>query len=415
MTDEVATIALRARFVFPVAGPPRDGGVVTIRGDRIVSVGNESTAGRVLDLEHVAIVPGLVNAHTHLEFSDLERPLGQAGVALPRWILQVIERRGVAAISRQEIIARGLAECLASGTTTVGEIATSDWRTLVGPPTPRPDVVMFHEFIAPTRERIDQAIATAEAFAAAKPVDARIRPGLSPHAPYTVHPGLLSALVDLSVRADLAVAMHLAESPEEVELLATGGGEFRALLERLNAWDPGPGTRLPSIEDYLRVLSRAPRALVVHGNYLTDREVAYLAERASRMALVYCPRTHDFFRHADYPLADMLSRGATVALGTDSRGSNPDLSLWEEMRFVAARHPRVSPADVLSLGTRAGAGALGVDNQVGTIEPGKLANLAVIELGAGSPADPHALLFDAGGRVVQTWLRGQLVFESAGG
>ena len=137
--------------------------------------------------------------------------------------------------------------------------------------------------------------------------------------------------------------MHLAESPEELELLRHGGGPLRAFLEELGAWDATaipPGTR-PL--DYLRLLASAHRALVVHGNYLDDEEIAFLGANAGRMSVVYCPRTHDWFAHRDYPLEKMLAAGATVALGTDGRGSSPDLSLLGEMRFAARRHPGVPP------------------------------------------------------------------------
>ena len=118
-------IALRAKYVFPVEGPPIEGGVVTLSGERIVAVGKSSDAAAVRDLGNVAILPGLVNAHTHLEFSGLQRPLGQPGMTLPDWIRQVIAYRGRGDLDVQSAIACGLAECSVSGTTVLGEIATA--------------------------------------------------------------------------------------------------------------------------------------------------------------------------------------------------------------------------------------------------------------------------------------------------
>jgi cytosine/adenosine deaminase-related metal-dependent hydrolase len=161
--------------------------------------------------------------------------------------------------------------------------------------------------------------------------------------------------------------------------------------------------------DYLRELTAAPRALAIHGNYLAADEIEFLAAHADRLAVVYCPRTHAWFGHTPYPLAHMLSAGVRVALGTDSRASNPDLSLLEEMRFVARHHPQLDPARVLELGTLAGALALGRDGDIGTLEPGKLANLAMVPLPEYEAVDPHELLFDSALAVCQTWYRGRPV------
>ena len=115
--------------------------------------------------------------------------------------------------------------------------------------------------------------------------------------------------------------------------------------------------------DYLRLLASAHRALVIHGNYLDDEEIAFLGANAARMTVVYCPRTHDWFAHSPYPLEKMLAAGVAVALGTDGRGSSPDLSLLAEMRFAAQRHPAVRLDRILQMGTILAARALGWDDR----------------------------------------------------
>jgi aminodeoxyfutalosine deaminase len=122
------------------------------------------------------------------------------------------------------------------------------------------------------------------------------------------------------------------------------------------------------------------------------------------MTVVYCPRTHDFFRHGAYPLEAMLAQGVAVALGTDSRASNPDLSLWEELRFVARRYPELSPATVLRLGTQAGAVALGRGEEIGAIVAGRRADLAIISLPQQAATDPHEFLFHDDAQVIATQL-----------
>jgi cytosine/adenosine deaminase-related metal-dependent hydrolase len=200
--------------------------------------------------------------------------------------------------------------------------------------------------------------------------------------------------------------MHLAESREELELLQSGGGPFRTLLEGLAAWDTTAMRPESRPLDYLRHLALANRALVIHGNYLDDEEIAFLGAHRDRMAVVYCPRTHDWFAHNAYPLEKMLASGAMVALGTDGRGSSPDLSLLEEMRFAARRHPAIGLDKILRMGTIDGARALGQEAAVGSIAPGKQADLAIVALPDRATADPCQLLFDSAEPVVACYCRG---------
>jgi len=412
MTQDEPLITLRARYVFPVDGPPIDGGTVTIRGSRIVEVGRPAAGSAVRDLGDVAILPGLVNAHTHLEFSDLEAPVGRPGMPLPEWIGHVVAHRRAATSNVDAAIAKGLRESVVCGTTAVGEIATGSPQQIVTRYAESPIAsVIFRESIAPRVERVAAAAAEAEGFLTCTQASADLQPALSPHAPYTVHSRLLDAMLELARRFAVPMAMHLGESREELEYLERGTGPFRAMLERLDAWDPSVDARYPRILNYLERLAAAPRALVIHGNYLSRHEIDFLAQRADGMSVVYCPRTHDFFGHDAYPLADLLARGIAMALGTDSRASNPDLSLFEEMRFVADRHAGIAGGKILNLGTLAGARALGLDSQVGSLTASKLANLAVVGPLDAQSRDPHEALFAPGATVQQTWVQGRLASE----
>jgi cytosine/adenosine deaminase-related metal-dependent hydrolase len=266
--------------------------------------------------------------------------------------------------------------------------------------------VNFLELIAPRTDRIEAVMDNARSHLAGRP-PGRWQPGLSPHAPYTVHPQLLAQAVALSAARRVPLAMHLAESREEIEYLAEGRGPLRDLLESRGAWDlaarPPHGRPL----DELRILAGAHRALIVHGNYLDAEEIAFLARNSDRMAVVYCPRTHAWFGHDRYPLEAMLAAGVTIALGTDSRASAPDLNLLAEMRHVARQFPALGPATILQFGTQNGARALGCDREIGTLEPGKWADLAVVRLQNRPASDPYQWLQDADCPVVQTWCRGQ--------
>ncbi|HEV7223473.1 MAG TPA: amidohydrolase family protein [Pirellulales bacterium] len=401
------SIALKARFVFPVSGPPAADGVVTLAGDRIAAVGPTADGPcEIEDLGNVAILPGLVNAHTHLEFSALPRPLGEPGMAFPDWIRRAVEFRRGRANDPRGAVRQGLEESLRAGATLLGEIAQPGWPREEFDASPI-EAAIFLESIGLAADRAANKLDEARRHLAA-PRGAGPRPGLSPHAPYTVHPELFAGLTALAAAADAPLAFHLAESREELELLLTGGGPFRELLESLGAWDPAAIPRGTRPIDYLRRLAEARvRALVVHGNYLDAEEIAIVAQARERMSVVYCPRTHAFFRHSRHPLPRLLAAGANVAIGTDSRASNPDLSVLEELRLIAREFPELRPAAILELGTLRGAQALGQADRAGSLAPGKLANLAIVALADRDAVDPHELLFDSALPVVKTICRGR--------
>jgi cytosine/adenosine deaminase-related metal-dependent hydrolase len=405
-------VAFRARWVLPVDGPPLADGVVTLQGSRIVRVGRNTSSSTPRDLGLAAILPGLVNAHTHLEFSDLRSPLGDPATSFPDWIERVVAyrrstlQRPDAAAIRAAAVTDGLGESLRGGTTLLADIATEPWSVapLLGSPVRG---VVFQEILGLGPERVEPLLDTARrrvAEFASRAPDAEAFPGgwsfgLSPHAPYTVHFELLRELVALSAETRVPLAMHLAETPEELELLRSHSGPLVEQLQRFDAWYPGSIPRGIEPRDYLDVLSGAHRVLVVHGNYLSSGEMEMLAAFRDKMSVVYCPRTHARFGHRHYPLPDLLRAGARVALGTDSRASNPDLSLYEELRFAMDRFPEVEAADLLRMATLHGAEALGMADHCGSIAPGKRADLVVVSLSSEHADDPYGFLRDASARV----------------
>jgi aminodeoxyfutalosine deaminase len=371
--------AVRARWVFPVERPPLEGGVITIAGDRIVAVAENASGAPPIDLGDVALLPGLVNAHTHLEFSLMRQPLGRPGITFADWVRLVIDFRRQFGVGNQSPARlAGLAESRSAGVAAIGEIATADWPETVPAPLDELQVVVFRELLGLAGERIESLMRLAEKHTETGP--ARRPPhlaGLSPHAPYTVHPQVIKRACELSAEKRLPVAMHLAETREELDLLASHSGPLVSLLKSLGAWQPDALPRGRRPLEYLRKLATAHRALAIHGNYLQADEIELLAAHRDRMSVVYCPRTHAYFGHEPYPLAEMLAAGVRVAVGTDSRASNPDLDLWQELRHIAQRHPQVSPGEILRMGTLAGAEALGLAGKLGSISVGKRAAFAV--------------------------------------
>jgi cytosine/adenosine deaminase-related metal-dependent hydrolase len=411
MSDEKRAWTIRADYVFPVAAPPIQGGSVTICGEQISHVGLGGASQDDVKLTGFAILPGLVNPHAHLEFSDLESPLPARGGSFADWIRAVVAYRRTRTRPVDEIVQQGIAECLRSGVTTVADIATGRWKREPYVSSPAHCVVL-HELLGFSPEQSDALIHAARGHLSTQS-KFPYRAGLAPHAPYSLHPRVLRALVNLAGPAH-PVALHLAESREEVEFLDQQSGPLRDLLESLDAWAPGvvgAGTRAL---DYLRVLAEAPKSLVIHGNYLEDEELDFAAENADRMSLVYCPRTHAHFGHDRYPLAGIVQRGGAVCLGTDGRASNPDLQLLEEFRFAAGQHPDVSPGLLLSMITSAPALALGLGEGTGVIRPGSPADLAIVPWPGHNAADPCELLLDESCPVVITIRGGQVVHDALG-
>ncbi|HEY3394522.1 MAG TPA: amidohydrolase family protein [Lacipirellulaceae bacterium] len=401
-------VSLQARIIFPVDRPPIEHGFVTIDGKRIVAVGANAPSGEVIDLGAVALLPGLVNAHTHLEFSHLSRPLGAPGMPLADWIRLVIAERGRSDDSGDEAIAAGLRESIRHGVTTIGEILAGNASPAYG----EADVTAFVEVIGFSRARAQSAlVATIERIHQFDRTINRIWLGVSPHTPYTVSPELLKQLVGMARGRGFPVAMHLAESADELELLESGTGRFQELLDERSMWDDAAIPHGSRPLDYLRMLAEAPRALVIHGNYLDEEECAFLAANSERMSLIHCPRTHSYFFHPPFQLSQLLANGVRVALGTDSRASTPDLDLLAEMRHVARLHPQLDPHDILRMGTLAGALALGRENEVGRIAPGTLANLVAIpvpEVAGATASDLLAAMFADGAAPRLVGLRGNL-------
>jgi len=292
--------AITARWLVPLDRPPLAHGVLWVRGGRIVGIEPRRALQPVEDLGEVAIVPGLINAHTHLELSPHAQPIGPPGISFSQWLTQVIAWRRqwldasdphAMAARRQAALQAGLAELTAGGTVAVGEIAYPGFPEEVYQACPLAGR-LFLELLGVEAAQVPQQMALARRHLARWTArGGSLRGGLSPHAPYSVHPELLQQAVALAAEADVPVAMHLAESPEEIELLASNRGPLAEVLQMRGVC---PGEYLPAAVrplDYLKTLSRAPQALVIHGNYLGPPEIAFLADHRQRMTVVYCPRT----------------------------------------------------------------------------------------------------------------------------
>ncbi len=379
-------ITYRAAWVCPIVRAPVREGWVSVDGDRIAHVGEPGTPAPmpVRDLGRVAVMPGLVNAHTHLELSWLRGRVPPAADFVD-WIRQLILARGarpeklgdpeVAAAARE-----AAHDARSFGTAAVGDISNS-----LASVEPVRDAglsgVVFHELLGFTLTD-GQLIEDTRALRArlSTAAGARVRVSLCPHAPYSVSPELFRAIraeVDGSMVPMTSV--HCGESTGEIEFLRDGSGPWPGLLRFIGAmrddWVP-PGVGPVEYLERLGVLDA--RTLVVHGVQLRAPGLQRLA--AIGCTLVTCPRSNQWVGVGVPPVQQFYDAGIRVAVGTDSLASVEDLNLFSELKTIRWLAPGVAPGRILESATLTGAVALGLDHELGSIEPGKRAELIAIEL-----------------------------------
>jgi aminodeoxyfutalosine deaminase len=374
-------VRVRARWIVPIVAPVLHGGWVDVdalRGE-IVGVGAAGAPGarepdRVIDLPDAVVLPGLVNAHTHLELSHL------AGASPPatdfvQWVRCLMQARSARGADR-EGIARAtraaVASAVASGTAAVGDIENTADAPAALAASPLEGVI-FREALGFRASRAREVLAETQAAAASAraafgPASGRWRVSTAPHAPYSTSAALIMALAQGWGDARGVSSIHLAESPEEVEFLATGGGPFRSLLQELGAWDDG--WRAPGVGPvtYLQQVGALHEGLlVVHGTQLTREDLDAIA--GARATLVLCARSNRWVGAGIPPVREALAAGVRVAIGTDSLASVEDLNLFSELASLRAIVPDVPAAALLRAATRGGAQALRCD-ALGMIAPG---------------------------------------------
>ncbi len=411
------TLTVRARYVVPVEGAPIEDGCLTMQGPRIGWLGPADHRDADLDLGNVAIVPGFVNAHTHLELAALEGDNGSP-TSGPEdelgWLKRVIaQRRGGSDATLRLTAADNLRAAIEAGTTLVADSTTAglSWGPIAGAPV---RAVVFSEVIGLQRDRGLQTDAAAwEWLGSVRPeaqVAACARVGLSPHAPYSTS----GWLYHKAVASRLPLTTHLAEMPEELRLLEHRDGPLRRFLEDIGAWDEDWEPIGPRPADYVRRGElRNADWLIAHGTYIDPEDFWQLRPEAApegkRVALAFCPRTHARFGHAPHPYRTLLERGAIVCLGTDSRASSESLGLLDELRFLHRRDESLSGELLLTMATLFGAWALRAETTTGSLRLGKSADLAIIALPDRDEPDPYNLLFESDLPVAGTVFEGDFV------
>ena len=390
---------LTARWVFPVDGPPLERGTVTLRGERIEAVEPRGNRAPDFDLGNAALLPGLVNAHTHLDLSGLRGKCPPTPDFI-EWLRSIIRhRRDITPEQIQKDIRAGLAESFRFGTTLVGDIAAggASWDQLAAAPL---RATVYYELLGLTEARCRQNLTAAQEWLAAHPCSRTCRPGWSPHAPYSLAGIGFQAAAAKSRAASFPMAIHLAETVAEKELLGTHSGPFVGFLTELGVWAPDQLAR--DWEVVLNFTAAAKPVAYIHANYLRSD-----APLTAGSTIVFCPRTHAAFGHPPHPFPDFLARGVRVALGTDSLASNPDLDVLAEARYAHAHYPQVSGELLLRMATLSGAEALGWGDMAGSLTGGKSADLVVLPLPAEERHDPHLLVLESDLAIGQVLWRGR--------
>ncbi len=380
-------VVLRARWLVPIADRPLLNGWIALDRGRIAAVGRAGAAlpirdeAPLVDLGPYAVLPALVNAHVHIELSWLRGQV-PAAASFTEWVPAMLKQRAAAATEDPAVLKavdEAIAEIRATGTGWVGDISNT-LATVEPLRHSALDGVVFHEVLRLKAADADELLERALRTQASYGTSGRFPVSLAPHAPYSVSPRLFQGLRAASAATPfLPSSVHVAESPEETALLADGQGPWRALLERMGAWDPEwtpPGVTPVGYLSQMRVLT--PRTLAVHGVQCDDTDLAVL--KASGATLVTCPRSNRFVGVGDPPVQRFYDSGVPVAVGTDSLASNDDLNLFGELARLRQLAPNVPAAAFLESATAVGAKALGAEPDAGTIEPGKRAALIAVAL-----------------------------------
>jgi aminodeoxyfutalosine deaminase len=375
-----------ARWVLPIDRPPIAGGWIEVSGQTITRMGSGRPPGAARDMGDVAILPGLVNAHTHLELSWMAGAVPPAA-SMDQWIRTLLRVRragpdgGLAAIDRAA--ASAIEDAQATGTVLVGDV-TNSLGTLPLLRAAKLGGVVFHEVLGfnppnavslvhEANSSLVSAFARREAGVSATRLDGRV----VAHAPYSVSPGLFEEIA--KIKDDTPLSVHLGESAEELQFLRTGDGPIRAILEELGVWtDTWSAPGCDPVEYMHRVGYLQRGMLAVHATHLDDPALERLGRAGA--VVVTCPRSNTWVGAGLPRIAHFYGAGVPVAIGTDSLASVGSLNMFDEMAEVRRIAPDVAAASILESGTRIGAEALGFGRTHGTIAPGKRAALIAVDV-----------------------------------
>ncbi len=422
-----------AEYVLPVSSEPFLAGAVAVDGSLIAAVGERSeVSSRFPDAEtrdfgNAAILPGFVNCHSHLEITAMRGSLDDVEHDFRSWLLKLNSlRAGLSDDEIRKFAVLGVREAAAAGITCLGDIGRFGdvGLTALTEVGLRGIVYQETEFSPDVRtadkDFVDLAAKFERLHSSATDL---VKIGLSPHSPYTVSSRLFELIAEYAIINRLPLTIHAAESNGELELMTSGNGFFTDIYEKFGVeWTSPHCTPIEYLER-LGVLSARP--LLAHCVAVSGTDIAKIASYGASIA--HCPKSNAKFGHGYAPFEQFLDAGIAVGLGSDSVASNNVCDMLEEARFAALasrnreRSARfISAKEMLETATLGGARALGLDSQIGTLEPGKQADIAVISLEAPAQqpvGDIHAaLVFSSNARdVLLTIVSGNEIYRRSSG
>ncbi len=367
---------VRARTVVTMNGAPIENGAVAIAGERITDVGSFAdvkarNTGAIVDLGEQALLPGLINAHCHLDYTCLRGKIAPQK-SFTDWIRAInAEKAELANEDYLTSIKTGFAEMKRFGTTTIANLTA--FPELIPRIQPSIRTFWFAEMIdvrQPERakEIVDRAVDSLRHIE---------HGGLAPHAPYTASTSLYRYAEEVARQQNLLLTTHLAESAEEMQMFCDRGGSLKDFLADIGRSMSDLNGVTPT-KQLSEVCSFDERWLLVHLNELSASDFELLAVSSGRAQIVHCPCSHKYFGHARFPFEKLRKLGFNICLGTDSLASNSQLSLFAEMRALHESESAISQEDILKMVTVNSARALRVADKVGQIRPGLLADLIAI-------------------------------------
>ncbi len=415
---------LHAKYLLSSSNELIENGAVRVVGSEIADVGNfdsvkHGKTDEIRDFGDAVILPGFVNAHTHLELTNLHGRVERTD-SLPDWLMGLMSYRGrvpgwLRRVLRQvgyrywgrklveRSTAKGIAMSLAGGATTVADITNSGWS--VSPLKRNPiRKLVFYEAIGFDTKHLSHLVTNISAKLNATQPDSLLNIGISPHAPYSVSAELYRECVKIAQERNLHLCTHLAETQEELEFLSSGTGAFFDMLTKLGIsvadWQPPNQTPV----EYMHALGVLEcRPLLAHCNYLTASDIQLLQN--SNANVVFCPRSHNYFHHRSHPFEKLLHAGVTVALGTDSLVSNDSLSMLDELKFLHCTQNHIPPEKLLEMAALQGAHALQLDTSIGALRRDWQADIIAVEIPVGQEHPTERILADES-RVVFTMVAG---------
>ncbi|MBS1795456.1 MAG: amidohydrolase family protein [Acidobacteria bacterium] len=421
---------LTADHVLPITGDALERGAVAVDGERIAAVGPRAAiienypAAPVEDFGAAAILPGFVNVHSHLEITAMRGFLDEFDADFAAWLLTLTKTRAerLSDDDVQTAAVAGAVEGARAGVTCFGDIGRLGRHGFEALKRAGLRGIVFQEteFSPADRTADEDFEKLREKFLALREGEtALVKTGLSPHSPYTVGPRLFQKIAEYAIETNVKITIHAAESREEEEFMRAGTGFFAALYRKFgHEWN---APRCSSVEYLERLGVLRARPLLAHCVTVSDRDLEIIKETDSRVA--HCPKSNAKFGHGIAPFERFLDAGIRTGFGSDSVASNNTCDILEEARFAtvfarsaADRQRFLHAREIVETATLGGARALGLDAEIGSLEAGKQADLAVVGLDdiAQLPVhDPYAaLVFASNARDVRlTMVAGREIYR----